>query len=117
MRHLLIQLLYEMEEHRDTVLVSIVSESGSTPRGTGSQMLVSSRGRVNGTIGGGRVEKQSEKTALSLLTERRSVGPVPADGAPLPLATLRAEPFRRAGQPGHGLRRGCHGAVSVHPLG
>ena len=61
MRHLLIQLLYEMEEHRDTVLVSIVSESGSTPRGTGSQMLVSSRGRVNGTIGGGRVEKQSEK--------------------------------------------------------
>ena len=72
MRHLLTQLLYEMEEHRDTVLVSIVSESGSTPRGTGSQMLVSSRGRVNGTIGGGRVEKQSEKTALSLLTERRS---------------------------------------------
>lgn len=72
MRHLLIQLLYEMEEHRDTVLVSIVSESGSTPRGTGSQMLVGSRGRVNGTIGGGRVEKQSEETALSLLTERRS---------------------------------------------
>ena len=72
MRYLLTQLLYEMEEHHDTVLVSIVSESGSTPRGTGSQMLVGSHGRVNGTIGGGRVEKQSEETALSLLTERRS---------------------------------------------
>ena len=72
MRHLLTQLLYEMEEQHDTVLVSIVSESGSTPRGTGSQMLVSSHGRVTGTIGGGQVEKQSEETALALLTERRS---------------------------------------------
>lgn len=48
MRHLLTQLLYEMEEQHDTVLVSIVSESGSTPRGTGSQMLVNSHGRVTG---------------------------------------------------------------------
>ena len=73
MQHLLTQLLYEIEEHHDTVLVSIVAENGSTPRGTGSQMLVGSRGRICGTIGGGRVEKQSEETALTLLAERRSL--------------------------------------------
>lgn len=73
MRQLFTQVLYEMEERRDTVLVTIVSEGGSTPRGTGSQMLVGPRGRICGTIGGGRVEKQSEETALALLTERRSL--------------------------------------------
>lgn len=72
MRHLFTKLLYEMEERHDTTLVSIVSESGSTPRGTGSQMLVGPRGRICGTIGGGRVEKHAEELALTLLTERRT---------------------------------------------
>lgn len=73
MQHLLSYLLQELTEQRDTVLVTIAAESGSTPRGTGSQMLVNGAGRVTGTIGGGRVEKQAEETALTLLAERRSL--------------------------------------------
>lgn len=63
------KLLYELEEGRDAVLVSIVSDQGSAPRGTGSQMLVGRSGQLLGTIGGGAVEKRSEERALSLLSE------------------------------------------------
>ncbi len=66
------KLLYEMEKKHDTVLVSIISGSGSAPRGAGSQMLVSSRGRLVGSIGGGAVEKRSEELALEALEAGRS---------------------------------------------
>lgn len=60
-------LLYQMEKGADTVLVTIVSEDGSTPRGTGSQILVGGHGQLIGTIGGGAVEKRAEELALKLL--------------------------------------------------
>lgn len=66
------KLLYEMEKMHDTVLVTIISEAGSTPRGTGSQMLVNAEGRQIGTIGGGAVEKKAEELAMELLKEKRS---------------------------------------------
>jgi len=72
MQAIFAKLLYEMEKYRDTVLVTIVSDQGSTPRGAGSQMLVSARGHIVGTIGGGAVEKKSEELALELLSEKRS---------------------------------------------
>ena len=53
------KLLYEMEKGRDTVLVTIVWESGSAPRGAGAQMLVDAQGPQAGTIGGGNVENLS----------------------------------------------------------
>lgn len=67
------KLLYEMEKGRDTVLVTIVGDQGSAPRGAGSQMLVSPGGRAVGTIGGGAVEKRSEEKALELLAQKRSL--------------------------------------------
>lgn len=66
------KMLYELEKDHDLVLVTIVSEAGSAPRGTGSQMLVNQDGRVMGTIGGGAVEHQSELLALKLLAEKQS---------------------------------------------
>ena len=72
MRTIFAQLLYEMEKANDTVLVTLVSDSGSTPRESGSQMLVGRHGRLTGTIGGGAVEKRSEEMALALLAEKRS---------------------------------------------
>ena len=45
-------LLYEMEKHHDTVLCTIIADSGSTPRGKGAQMLVGETGLLSGTIGG-----------------------------------------------------------------
>ena len=73
MRRLLFRLLQEMEQHHDTVLVCIVEESGSAPRGTGAWMLVNGTGRVAGTIGGGHLELRSIETAMVLLEKCRSL--------------------------------------------
>ena len=61
------KLLYEMEKGRDTVLATIVWESGSAPRGAGAQMLVDAQGPQAGTIGGGNVENLSILHARELL--------------------------------------------------
>lgn len=60
------------DKGQDMVLVTIIEEAGSSPRGTGSQMLISPEGQICGTIGGGAVEKRSEEYALQLLKEKRS---------------------------------------------
>lgn len=65
-------LLYEMEKRHDTVLCTIIAQSGSTPRGEGAQMLVGSSGLLRGTIGGGAVEGSAIVLAQTLLKERRS---------------------------------------------
>lgn len=62
----------ELEAGHDTVLVTIVSKTGSSPRGSGAQMLVGKEGRILGTIGGGAVERHSEQMAQELLHDRRS---------------------------------------------
>ena len=61
-----------MEKNVDTMLVTIVSHHGSAPRGTGSQMLVEEKGRVQGTIGGGPAEKEAEALARKWRLEKRS---------------------------------------------
>ena len=66
------KLLYEMEKKHDTVLVTIIADQGSTPRGAGSQMLVGSESRITGTIGGGAVERKSEELAMEFLKEKKS---------------------------------------------
>ena len=72
MRTILSRALAELNAHQSVVLVTIVAEQGSAPRGPGSQMLVGADGQLTGTLGGGQVERQSELLALSLLKERRS---------------------------------------------
>lgn len=57
---------------QDAVLVTIVAGSGSTPRGSGARMLVTSGGRIAGTIGGGAVEFEAEKLALRCLENKGS---------------------------------------------
>ena len=66
------KLLYMLEKKLDTVLVTIIADQGSAPRGAGSQMLVGAEGRVLGTIGGGAVEGKADALARQLLEERRS---------------------------------------------
>ena len=72
MNSIFAKMLYELEKHHDLMLVTIVSEAGSAPRGTGSQMLVNQEGRIMGTIGGGAVEHESEALALKFLREKTS---------------------------------------------
>ena len=66
------KLLYMMEKELDTMLVTIIADQGSTPRGAGSQMLVGSEGRILGTIGGGAVEGQADSMARKLLQQKAS---------------------------------------------
>lgn len=66
------KLLYMLEKQQDTVLVTIIADRGSAPRGAGSQMLVGPEGRIIGTIGGGAVEGKADAMAQSLLLEQRS---------------------------------------------
>lgn len=72
MNEIFTKILYELEEKQDLVLVSIVSQEGSSPRGPGTQMLVGEKGRILGTVGGGAVELNCEKHAARLLQEKRS---------------------------------------------
>jgi len=56
----------------DTVLVTIISKTGPTPRGVGARMLVTAKGRMHGTIGGGMVEYKSEQAAHQVLQTKNS---------------------------------------------
>ena len=56
------KLLYMLEKKLDTVLVTIIADQGSAPRGAGSQMLVGSEGRILGTIGGGARTRKRNKS-------------------------------------------------------
>lgn len=56
----------------NAMLVSIISESGSAPRGIGAKMLVRPDGTTAGTIGGGAVEHAADTIGLQALEERRS---------------------------------------------
>lgn len=66
------KMLYELEKRQDMVLVTIISQEGSSPRGLGAQMIVGEQGRILGTIGGGAVERYAEQHALECLKNRTS---------------------------------------------
>lgn len=77
------QFMRQFKEHlgENGVLVSVVDSGGSTPRGPGAHMLVTAQGRAAGTVGGGMVERRSERLAQEMLgsgqvrRERFSLGP------------------------------------------
>lgn len=66
------EVLYRIEKEEATVLVSIIADHGSAPRGTGSLMLVGENGRLWGTIGGGAVEKDAVERSITLLRQQKS---------------------------------------------
>lgn len=72
MKQIMESLLHCMQEGKNTVLVTIVAQIGSTPRGCGAQMLVDESGRLCGTVGGGAIEGKAIETARKLLVEKRS---------------------------------------------
>lgn len=72
MRELFRKLNKTMAEGGDSVLVTTVASSGSTPRGSGARMLISADGRLAGTIGGGAVEYRSQQMASQVLENKCS---------------------------------------------
>jgi xanthine dehydrogenase accessory factor len=55
--------------HVPFVSVTVVDTLGSTPQDRGAKMLVTSEGRVFGTVGGGKVEVRAIAEAQTLLTD------------------------------------------------
>ena len=55
-----------------TVLATIVSTRGSTPRKESAKMLVQANGKIIGTVGGGSIEYQVYKEALQLIEGNES---------------------------------------------
>lgn len=72
MKELLYALLENQRQGLSTVMVSVTASSGSVPRGAGARMLVGSSGRICGTIGGGAVEYEAEKLAVTCLEQKCS---------------------------------------------
>lgn len=72
MRKLLNALNNRIKSGKDSVLVTVIASSGSTPRGAGSRMLVGESGRIIGTIGGGNVEHRSREIAQQVLKDKNS---------------------------------------------
>ena len=50
------KILQNLEDHKKVALVTLTDVGGSTPRDTGSLMLVWENGETYGSIGGGKVE-------------------------------------------------------------
>ncbi|MGD8837539.1 MAG: XdhC family protein [Desulfobacteraceae bacterium] len=61
-----------MERDEPFVLATIFSHSGSTPRSSGSLMIVTADGRGIGTIGGGLLEAEVMSRAVDLIGSGRS---------------------------------------------
>ena len=54
-------------------LATVISAKGSTPRETGSKMLIRADGTIVGSIGGGSLEAKVCKEAIKVMTENRSI--------------------------------------------
>lgn len=62
------KLLELVEKNIPVALVTVTAKTGSGPRGAGSMMLVDKKGNlITGTVGGGSVEEQAKKDAMSCL--------------------------------------------------
>ncbi|SET46924.1 xanthine dehydrogenase accessory factor [Natronincola peptidivorans] len=62
----------EVKENRKAALVTVTKAMGSTPRKTGSMMVVFQNGRTYGTIGGGKFEIAAIHAAVKSLEEGKS---------------------------------------------
>ncbi len=68
-----LQKLNELLQNRTaTVSVILVETVGSTPQDRGSKMLVTTKGLVFGTIGGGRAEYRALEIAQTMLVEKHT---------------------------------------------
>lgn len=72
MKEIFEKLLANLKKQQPAVLVTVLSSSGSAPRGAGAHMLVGTTGTICGTVGGGRAEYESEKLAKAHLKQQTS---------------------------------------------
>lgn len=73
MKKLLQQICTTLDDSQDLVLVTISSQSGSTPRLAGAKMIILRDGRIGGTIGGGQVEALAIAAAAPCFAGKQSL--------------------------------------------
>ena len=72
MKKLIQQMCATLNDGQDFVLVTVASQSGSTPRLAGAKMMIRRDGSIVGTIGGGLVEAQAMTQAKACLQSGQS---------------------------------------------
>jgi len=72
MTDLIAEILSCLTQGEPVVVATVVGHSGSTPRTSGSKMLVYSDGRISQTVGGGALEGDVIRAALNLFATRSS---------------------------------------------
>jgi len=70
MTYLFTEILHCLEQGEPVVVATVVGHSGSTPRTSGSKMIVHGDGRISGTVGGGALEGDVIRSALNLFATR-----------------------------------------------
>lgn len=81
---LMLRILETLRRGECAVLCSLLSSSGSTPRGPGAKMAVFRDGSIAGTIGGGMLEYRAIQDGMRLLDgEAMLVRDYELDGGPL----------------------------------
>ncbi len=73
MKKFIEQVCTLLQHGEDLVLVTVSSQSGSTPRLAGAKMVVQRDGNITGTIGGGLVEALAIKEADTCFTDQRTM--------------------------------------------
>ncbi len=73
MRKFIEQVCTMLDHGEDLVLVTVASQSGSTPRLAGAKMAVRRDGSITGTIGGGLVEALAIKEADKCFADQRTL--------------------------------------------
>ena len=73
MRKLIQHLCTALNDGEDLVLVTVASQSGSTPRLAGAKMIIHRNNSIAGTIGGGLVEALAIKEAGKCFADGRSL--------------------------------------------
>ena len=71
MTDLFTEILQCLEQGEPVVVATVVGHSGSTPRTSGSKMIVHGDGRISQTVGGGALEGDVIRQALNLFAIRR----------------------------------------------
>lgn len=72
MRYIIDDIVNTIRSGQAFVLATIVRSEGSSPRGIGASMIVTADGAQHGTIGGGAVEFEATKNAVTLHKSHRS---------------------------------------------
>jgi xanthine dehydrogenase accessory factor len=73
MKNIYVHILEEMTQEKPLVLATIVETKGSTPQVPGASALFSSEGLLEGTLGGGLLEADSQRISLNTLKKKASL--------------------------------------------